>query len=388
MDGSPATGSGPAGVCSGTGAAMPPNARAPAAGVSKRNGRKGLIMATIDILDPVRMIAAVLGDLDDNTLYEEIFTATDTTLSFGVDDDGDDAFVFTLTGTGFTFDGTPGEDDFMLTGGTVSDITYARDGGDPTAAGTGFDVALTDLNDAVTGNELDAFLSVILAGDDVITGSDERDALAGGDGNDVLDGAGGRDRLAGGEGDDIYIVTRGDKIFEEAGAGTDTVEASGSYRLRANLENLDLVGSGPAKGNGNRLDNIITGNDAANKLAGRDGDDTLDGAGGRDKLKGGLGDDILIGGDGTDVLRGGDGEDVFVFQDLGASDIDRIRDFEIGEDLIDLSAVAGIADFDDVLAQADQVGKHIVLSTDNDSDLIIRKTDLADLDAASFIFAV
>lgn len=67
---------------------------------------------------------------------------------------------------------------------------------------------------------------------------------------------------------------------------------------------------------------------------------TLIGADGNDSLTGGTGDDILVGGDGADRLYGDDGKDVFV---LRASQIGtttsytRIRDFEDGEDKLDVS---------------------------------------------------
>ncbi|MCF6303953.1 MAG: M10 family metallopeptidase C-terminal domain-containing protein [Rhodobacteraceae bacterium] len=55
---------------------------------------------------------------------------------------------------------------------------------------------------------------------------------------------------------------------------------------------------------------------------------------------GGAGDDILVGGAGRDMLKGGAGADTFVFNaisDSVAGANDRIKDFEIGIDQIDLS---------------------------------------------------
>ena len=62
-------------------------------------------------------------------------------------------------------------------------------------------------------------------------------------------------------------------------------------------------------GNGNALDNVITGNTAANKLSGMDGNDTLVGGDGDDQLWGGSGDDVLRGDNGADYLDGGSGAD-------------------------------------------------------------------------------
>ena len=65
------------------------------------------------------------------------------------------------------------------------------------------------------------------------------------------------------------------------------------------------------------------------------GNDTLMGGAGDDHLKGQAGDDVLIDGAGSDRLRGGDGADVFLFVRDGAND--RIDDFELGVDRMDLS---------------------------------------------------
>ena len=53
-------------------------------------------------------------------------------------------------------------------------------------------------------------------------------------------------------------------------------------------------------------------------------------------LFGGAGDDVLNGGSGKNDLTGGAGNDVFVFED--ASSTDKIRDFDSGNDVIDLTA--------------------------------------------------
>ena len=50
--------------------------------------------------------------------------------------------------------------------------------------------------------------------------------------------------------------------------GTDTIEASVSYTLATNVENLTLKGEAEIDGTGNTLDNILKGNDADNTLSG------------------------------------------------------------------------------------------------------------------------
>ena len=84
--------------------------------------------------------------------------------------------------------------------------------------------------------------------------------------------------------------------------------------------NLVLTGSRFINGNGNALDNIITGNVGSNSLSGGDGNDTLIGE---------AGNDILNGGAGIDILTGGVGADVFRFNSVlnGSINVDSITDF-------------------------------------------------------------
>jgi trimeric autotransporter adhesin len=86
--------------------------------------------------------------------------------------------------------------------------------------------------------------------------------------------------------------TSGITITENASAGTDLVNASVTYTLGNNLENLTLTGSSAINGTGNTLANVLTGNSGNNTLTGGDGNDTLyGGTAGTDVLVGGLGND-------------------------------------------------------------------------------------------------
>ncbi|NJL22316.1 MAG: hypothetical protein HC895_18255 [Leptolyngbyaceae cyanobacterium SM1_3_5] len=96
--------------------------------------------------------------------------------------------------------------------------------------------------------------------------------------------------------------------------------------------NLDLT-----QGNDN-----LTGGEENDTLVGGAGNDQLAGEVGRDTLIGDTGRDTLSGGTGNDVLTGGSGADDFQFGDASRSrmrssrkmSIDRITDFEAGEDSI------------------------------------------------------
>ncbi|MTJ39053.1 hypothetical protein FJR09_09600 [Dolichospermum sp. UHCC 0406] len=177
-----------------------------------------------------------------------------------------------------------------------------------------------DLNNSLTGN----------TGNNILTGNA---------GNDTLNGAAGIDTLIGGLGDDIYVVdSTTDTITENSGEGTDIIQSSVTFDLTVfpNIENLTLTGTAVINGTGNAGDNSLTGNS---------GNNTLTGNAGNDLLNGGTGNDLLNGGAGADTLTGGIGSDTFVFQ-FGQSPVsgaDRITDFAIGTDKIDLLTSLGVA---------------------------------------------
>lgn len=174
------------------------------------------------------------------------------------------------------------------------------------------------LNNVITGNAGNNSLGgwdgddtlYGLDGDDNLFGGNGADTLYGGVGNDYLDGGAGVDHMEGGTGDDNYIVNHADDVIvEAANAGTDQVQASASYVLSENLENLFLTGSVAISGTGNALDNYIAGNSAANVINGGAGNDTLVGGGDNDTLIGGTGDDkyIFDATSGSDVIDNSDG---------------------------------------------------------------------------------
>ena len=77
-------------------------------------------------------------------------------------------------------------------------------------------------------------------------------------------------------------------------------------------------------------------------MLGDAGRNTLTGGAGSDGIFGGGGDDVIFGGGGADTLLGGGGADTFAYlqaSDSSAQAYDIIRDFNSGEDRIDLSAL-------------------------------------------------
>ncbi len=222
------------------------------------------------------------------------------------------AGVEVLDRAGYTLNGTAVADIFDFSG-----LTRIANAGPSINLGNG--------DDKFTGH----------GGTDKVIGGAGNDTLRTGGGNDTLDGGTGADILEGGPGNDIYAVDNtGDKVTEKAGAGTDLVQASITYTLTSNVENLTLTGYGDIGGTGNSL---------ANKVYGNTGSNILDGAGGNDILKSGSGNDQLIGGLGADDLYGGSGKDYFVFETtqdstVSATGRDMIFDFATG-DRIDLRQI-------------------------------------------------
>ena len=132
----------------------------------------------------------------------------------------------------------------------------------------------------------------------IITNND----FIGTSGNDILNGTTDADLLMGLAGNDTYTVDNtGDIVTETPNKGTDTVQASISYTLTDNVENLTLIGIANLNGTGNSLNNILTGNSGNNTLIGNAGNDILNGGAGNDTLDGGSGDDTISGGAGNDI---------------------------------------------------------------------------------------
>jgi Ca2+-binding RTX toxin-like protein len=191
-----------------------------------------------------------------------------------------------------TLDGGKGND--TLSGGSGDDV-YVVDGADTIteAAAEGIDQVLASVSYSLAANVENLTLTGNAAIDG--TGNSLDNQILGNAAGNRLDGGAGKDILKGGQGADIYVVDNvDDQVSENENEGIDRIEASLSWTLGANLENLALTGAGAIDGTGNALDNEIIGNATANVLSGKEGNDRLIGGGGADTMKGGSGDDIYV----------------------------------------------------------------------------------------------
>ncbi|UWQ73607.1 calcium-binding protein [Leisingera sp. M658] len=181
-------------------------------------------------------------------------------------------------------------------------------------------------------------------GSDTISGGTGRDYLNGGQGNDHLYGNSGRDKIVGGGGadtvfggtwhDTIFGSTGGDWLDGEngrdeiyGGRGRDTIFGGGWDDTVSGGKGADIVDGGLGR-------DLIAGGKGSDRLTGGDGEDTIYGGRGSDILHGGHGSDRIIDGTGLDIVTGGEGADHFIFTSDGQED--RLTDFKVGLDLLDL----------------------------------------------------
>ncbi|WP_115559112.1 putative Ig domain-containing protein [Xanthomonas dyei] len=163
-----------------------------------------------------------------------------------------------------------------------------------------FSLIATDQHGAATSVYKEIFTTAVIeggSGDDILTGTWQREELRGMGGNDRLLGNGGNDVLIGGIGDDTYVLDIADMtaIVEFEGEGTDTVESSVySYATDNHIERVVLV-----EGSGAQM---AYGSDGRQTLIGNGLDNTLDGGGGADDMRGGAGNDSYYVDDTGDVV--------------------------------------------------------------------------------------
>jgi len=312
-----------------------------------------------------------------------------------------------------------GDGDDTLRGGEGNDYMRGGAGMDVIDGGDGTDFIYYNTSDAavvvnlttqtVSGGhaEGDAISSIeSVQGsnyDDILTGTDQYNALYGGAGDDVLTAGGGNDALRGDAGADYldggdgwdmaYFQTSASGVNINLEAGT----ASGGDAEGDTLISIEhLYGSYHA-------DNLI-GEGGANTIYGMAGDDHIEGLGGNDYLLGYEGNDVLLGGDGNDVLRGGLGADVLT-GGAGADQFryygidyggDTITDFSHADDVLRFassvfdngSGFATVSNYDgtnggfahtDAMFVYDDVSGHLFYDADGDGGDAVQLVDIAEV---------
>lgn len=174
----------------------------------------------------------------------------------------------------------------QMTGGGGNDTYFIDTNGDGVleAVGGGTDTVRSTITHTLLANVEN--LALLGAGNINAIGNALNNNLNGNAGNNVLNGGTGADQMAGGAGNDTYMIdTNGDGVLEQVAGGVDTVQASVTHALAANVEHLSLTGQAHINGFGNALNNNMSGN-AGNNV-----------------LNGGLGVDMMRGGAGNDTYR-------------------------------------------------------------------------------------
>lgn len=198
-----------------------------------------------------------------------------------------------------------------------NDFIDGKAGADTMRGGLGNDTFVVDnigdkvIETSALVTEIDHILSAVsftlsanvekltLTGTGAINGSGNslKNIMTGNDAANILNGGANADTLIGGLGNDTYMVdSAGDVVSETSTLATeiDKVQSAVSHTLKANVENLILLGTAAINGVGNSLKNSITGNSVINNLNGGLGNDTLVGKNGNDNLTGGLGNDTFV----------------------------------------------------------------------------------------------
>lgn len=233
-------------------------------------------------------------------------TPTQLTLQLG-------ASTYQIQGVGFAWTNTP--QGVQVTGGTITNVNVLLNGAPQMSVGN-LSLLAVDLVNAMTldrtGADNAAIENLFLPLDWTYTGNSAADIFLSTEtssdgialnlrGNDVFKTFGGNDHIFLGDGNDRA----------DGGNGADTLEGgNGRDTLRGENGNDRLYGGA-----------------SADNLQGGANNDLLNGAAAGDRFTGGTGSDTMVGGSGA-------GTDVFIFAVGDGSD--RINDFTLGSDQIDL----------------------------------------------------
>ena len=358
--------------------------------LSTLDGSNGFVLQGIDAWDKSGYTAAssagdVNGDGYDDLIigaYNANGGAGETYVVFGADD-----FTTTPAINLSSLDGNTG---FKLNGIDRGDYSGWAASGAGDINGDGYDdiiigARLADSNGSnagetyvvfggealqlglITPTDFDDSLEFGLAGDDISAGNGN-DYVAGNEGNDTIDGGAGHDTISGGGGDDVIY----------GGGGSDSVNGD---------EGNDVIYSGGG-------DDTINGGTGDDTLGGRSGDDVIYGDAGSDVFFNGTGADTVFGGDGDDILWGGEDDDQLT-GDSGAdtfsftlsSGNDQITDFDLGEDILDLSST-GFADINALISVAEDTSNGLLVTLGAGATIVLTGLTVSDLGDMNITYSV
>lgn len=337
--------------------------------------------------------------------FDDVFTGTDESnfLSGSIGDDE----LFGLGGRDFLIGGRG--DDRMFGGDETDRFDSSERGNNFIDGGAAFDIVdysaifrqsvFVDLKagEAVKHENGDRDTLVSIEGvvgsdqDDVLIGSSARERLIGGGGDDRISGGAGDDVMRGGAGDDIITVDDAGDIVIDRSVDPDT-DRINTFVDFVSPEGADLlVGKFADKGLkliGNRHNDSVTGSNlhddgdridgfrGNDRLVGLAGDDFINGGAGNDRMFGNSGDDILRGGGGNDVLAGQSGADRFIHRPGDGAD--RVVDFDLAQDVLDLSAHS-ITDFAEFRGLLSNVNGGVQVSLDGGGAVLLSGVRAAQL---------
>lgn len=229
-------------------------------------------------------------------------------------------------------------------------------------------------------------------GNDDLFGYGGNDELYGGSGDDNLWGGTGINNLWGGTGRDYFVMSArssgalsdnyigdfqfdedridvrdwgvsdfsqiqmllkntsdGNAIFNATYGGRDNTVEVGEVSANE-LQSSDFVFSNAGARDilGTKYSDTLFGSRSSDQIEGGGGSDVLLGGKGNDVIYGDAGNDRIFGGAGQDTMSGNSGDDTFVFasaSETSPSARDRITDFDVGSDLIDLSRIDALPKF-------------------------------------------
>ncbi len=193
-----------------------------------------------------------------------------------------------------------------------------------------------------------------------------KDIVYDGDGDDIVEGGSGKDLFYAGGGADAY----------DGGSGTDTLTYSTS------TEGLVIDAQGGGNSTGIAAGDTMT---SIERVHGSHFDDTIY-ADEDMRVRGLDGDDTIYDADGQERMFGGDGEDRFVLSEDGETD--RVSDFEMGEDALDLTAW-GVTSFDQLTIYADGKGERVFVEYGDEKLRLdgYNEDEVSLFNASDFVFA-